>query len=1345
MCMRSFKPKFFTVSLLLIWLCHHWMIPSNKVVMAQTEPLTTATGTEKNDTGNAGKPFVRFVRDIETAPFGIANPAGLAFSTKANLFHVQSAQRAGQDAPSETTVTPLQPLGRAAGAIKITEQVKDPINMTFDSKWNRLLLLKTPDAQLLAVPSQADGKLNTNPLRRHQLTIAGLQNPQGMTVDPQSGLLYLLDAVGPRLFVIEPDTAGNFENAQIRNIDLGTTGIVNPRGLAWEPSEQQLYTLSLDQQTLYSLTSDGQVMTTRNIAEFAFNNPQAMLFAPSGDMTDDPERLSLYIAEAGQLADSEQTSEQLPEQNSDQSTTDTLCTTAAACPNQLYLPLVTNGGDTLTPGDKTATVDENGTVDETLVRATSNMGGAIIELSLAAPAAVPPSPYVSTLVQTIDLAAITPASPDPSGLTYLATSNTLLMTDGEVEETVGGITHFQGANAWELTLNGSVVRTHNLSAIAPAIKPLTNEPTGIAWNPHNGHYFITDDDLRKIYDLAPGNDGLLGTADDLSFSFDTLAAGNVDPEGIAYDSINNFLFVADGLNQEIYQYTINGTLVNHFDVEQYGIADPESIEFNPDSGTLLILSNNVSRIIAETTTEGALLRTINVAAANGRAPAGLAYGPASDGSGAKRYYIVDRGIDNNSNPTIVDGKLYEMTAPAALQPGYNIPPIVNAGPDQAIVLPNQAQLNATISDDGKPNPPGAIVTHWSQLSGPGTVTFGNANAAVTSASFSMPGTYVLRLEAFDGEGIGGDNITIVVTGSSNVVGFDLRIANGEDDAEENTKNTVNLSSGDLDMMTDGGSTTVITNRFVGLRFPMLPLPPGSIVVNAHLQFTADEAHTDPSQFTIQAEASDNAAAFIAASKNLSNRLRTTSSVAWIPPSWLTGGETGPNQRTPNLASLIQEVINRPGWANGNALAILISGSGQHVARSFEEKVITAPLLHVEYITNQAPTVTAGPAQSITLPHQAALDGTVSDDGFPTPPALGATWSQVSGPGAVTFANANAVDTTATFAAPGAYVLRLTATDGALTTSDDMAVTVTPQNQPPTVSAGPDQSLALPNSASLDGTVSDDGLPTPPTLTTTWSKVSGPDAVTFADGNAVDTTATFAAPGAYVLRLTATDGALSASDEITVTVTDLIFADSFEAGNLSAWSGSVIEDGNLSVSASAALMGTRGLQALINDNNTIYVRDDSPVAEPRYRVRFYFDPNSIAMAANEMHQIFSGRTAAGTVVLQIEFRYTNSNAYQVRALIANEGTPYISSGWFTISDAPHALELDWRAATAPGANNGGVTFWIDGVQRANVTSINNDTRRIDSVRMGAGSGIDNGTRGTYYFDAFVSTRQSYIGP
>jgi hypothetical protein len=45
----------------------------------------------------------------------------------------------------------------------------------------------------------------------------------------------------------------------------------------------------------------------------------------------------------------------------------------------------------------------------------------------------------------------------------------------------------------------------------------------------------------------------------------------------------------------------------------------------------------------------------------------------------------------------------------------------------------------------------------------------------------------------------------------------------------------------------------------------------------------------------------------------------------------------------------------------------------------------------------------------------------------------------------------------------------------------------------------------------------------------------------------------------------------------------------------------------------------------------------------------------------------------------------------------------------------------------------------------LTAIDNDTRRIDSIQFGAVSEIDAGTRGTIYFDAFESRRQSYIGP
>ena len=81
----------------------------------------------------------------------------------------------------------------------------------------------------------------------------------------------------------------------------------------------------------------------------------------------------------------------------------------------------------------------------------------------------------------------------------------------------------------------------------------------------------------------------------------------------------------------------------------------------------------------------------------------------------------------------------------------------------------------------------------------------------------------------------------------------------------------------------------------------------------------------------------------------------------------------------------------------------------------------------------------------------------------------------------------------------------------------------------------------------------------------------------------------------------------------------------------------------------------------------------------------------------------------------------------------------------MTDGPHSVEWDWQASTAAGTNNGNLTLWIDGAQKASLTSVDNDTRRIDQIQWGAVSGIDASTRGTFYLDAFVSRRQSYIGP
>jgi beta-glucanase (GH16 family) len=120
--------------------------------------------------------------------------------------------------------------------------------------------------------------------------------------------------------------------------------------------------------------------------------------------------------------------------------------------------------------------------------------------------------------------------------------------------------------------------------------------------------------------------------------------------------------------------------------------------------------------------------------------------------------------------------------------------------------------------------------------------------------------------------------------------------------------------------------------------------------------------------------------------------------------------------------------------------------------------------------------------------------------------------------------------------------KYTSTDKIAFMADEKSVlfsfdTIAP-NLPPTVNAGLDNSTVLGTPIALNGSSSDDGKPTPAALTTTWSKLSGPQTgvVTFGNANQAATTANFSGAGTYILRLTATDGELTRTDDVTITVT-----------------------------------------------------------------------------------------------------------------------------------------------------------------------------------------------------------------
>jgi hypothetical protein len=176
-----------------------------------------------------------------------------------------------------------------------------------------------------------------------------------------------------------------------------------------------------------------------------------------------------------------------------------------------------------------------------------------------------------------------------------------------------------------------------------------------------------------------------------------------------------------------------------------------------------------------------------------------------------------------------------------------------------------------------------------------------------------------------------------------------RIDLSTDDAEEYNTGSVTRSSTRLELVTS--STSVQT---VGLRFANLALPKNAAISKAYIQFKTASASSDLTTLTIQGQASDNATTFTSTSGNVSSRARTAASVSWSPVNWTTVGEAGVNQQTPDLTTIIQELVNRPNWVSGNAIAIIISGTGKRVAWAFDGDNAGAPLLHVEYVTDDSP-------------------------------------------------------------------------------------------------------------------------------------------------------------------------------------------------------------------------------------------------------------------------------------------------------------------------------------------------------------------------------------------------------
>jgi hypothetical protein len=431
--------------------------------------------------------------------------------------------------------------------------------------------------------------------------------------------------------------------------------------------------------------------------------------------------------------------------------------------------------------------------------------------------------------------------------------------------------------------------------------------------------------------------------------------------------------------------------------------------------------------------------------------------------------VVNTWTPNTANPVIslnqncFDGEYYyvrvkqadgdeAISSPIQVSGGMtNEPPIVAIASPLAgdvYTTPASITINATASD------PGGNVVRVDFYQG--TTLLGTDTGSPYTCTWSNAprGTYVLTAKATDDSGTYtiSPAVTVIVINPGDPVVRSVGIATAMDDIEEGFDGIMYPASTDMELGYDGG--TAAKAQTTGFRFANLLVPKDAIITGAYIQFTCDEVNSAACSLTIMGEAADHSLPFTATPYNLSNRNRTSSFVSWAPVSWPTAGAAGTDQRTPALTSIIQEIVNRPGYSVSSAVSILINGTGTRTAKAYEGAPASVARLVVEYSLTP---VNLPPVVSLTSPANGATF--VESD----PVILAASASDPDGSvtkvdfyqGTTLLVSDGTSPYSCTLSAglsAGTYAFTAKATDnsGASTTSQVITITVTPSTTSGTI-------------------------------------------------------------------------------------------------------------------------------------------------------------------------------------------------------------------------------------------------------------------------------------------------------
>jgi len=169
------------------------------------------------------------------------------------------------------------------------------------------------------------------------------------------------------------------------------------------------------------------------------------------------------------------------------------------------------------------------------------------------------------------------------------------------------------------------------------------------------------------------------------------------------------------------------------------------------------------------------------------------------------------------------------------------------------------------------------------------------------------------------------------------------------DSEERVSNgDVSLGSSDLELHMESD-----TDGYVAMRFTNVPIPQGATILDARIQFHVDEERASVLEIvTFRGDDSNDSQQLTNTNSDISSRDETDASVNWSVPHWAAVHDEGLAQLSPDLSSIVQEIVDRGGWVSGSDITIMIKAwpdnSGERVAESSNGESSNAPTLTITF-------------------------------------------------------------------------------------------------------------------------------------------------------------------------------------------------------------------------------------------------------------------------------------------------------------------------------------------------------------------------------------------------------------